>query len=140
MKKLYLFLILSLCMFILFACQSQEEKMTLLDNINSISVSESDGYGGINEEYFTTIDKDTFVSRFERVLKRTEGRKQNVDVENEKPDYDVLVQYKNGETHGLHLSLGDSGKKSRIMYIGHENNGFDISPEDTDILRAMLND
>lgn len=138
MKKKILSLTLSFCALLLFACQSQEEKMTMLDDISSISISESDGYGGINENYFATIDQDTLISKLEEIFKNAEGKKQKVDVDKDKPDYDILVRYKNGEDHLLHLVLGNTGEKSRVMYVGHENNGFDISPEDTKILRSIL--
>lgn len=138
MKKIILSLTLSLCALILFACQSQEKEMTMLDDISSISISKSNGYGGINENYIETIDKDTIISRFEETFKNAEGRKQKVDVDTEKPDYDILIRYKNGETHGLHLVLGKTGEKSRVMYFGHENNGFDISPEGTEVLKGVL--
>lgn len=139
MKKIILLLTLSFCALLLFACQSQNKQMTMLDDISSISIFESDGYGGINENFVTTIDKDTIISRFEEAFKDAEGRKQKVDVDTEKPDYDILIRYENGETHGLHLVLGNTGEKSRVMYVGHENNGFDISPEGTKGLRGVLN-
>lgn len=135
---MFLSLSLSFCALLLFACQSQEEEITLLDNISSISISESDGYGGVKENYFMTIDEDAILSKFEEVFKKAEGRKQKVDVVKEKPDYDILVRYKNSETHLLNLVLGDTGEKSRVMYVGHENTGFDLSAQDTDVLRGIL--
>ncbi|MYL58245.1 hypothetical protein GLW20_12085 [Virgibacillus halodenitrificans] len=138
MKKILLSFTLFFCALFLFACQSQEKQMTMLDGISSISVSESDGYGGINENYVTTIDKDTIISRFEEIFKNAEGKKQKVDVGTEKPDYDILIRYENGETHGLHLVLGNTREESRVMYVGHENNVFDISPEGTKVLRGVL--
>lgn len=142
---MFLSLSLSFCALLLFACQSQEEEMTLLDNISSISISESDGYGGVKENYFMTIDEDAILSKFEEVFKKAEGRKQKaesrkqkVDVVKEKPDYDILVRYKNSETHLLNLVLGNTGEKSRVMYVGHENTGFDLSAQDTDVLRGIL--
>ena len=138
LKKIFLLLTLPICTLLLFACQSQKEEMTLLDDISSISISESGGYGGMNENYSMTIDEDVHISKFEEVVKNAEGKKQKVDVYEEKPDYDILVRYHNGDTHGLHLVLENTGKKSRIMYIGHEQNGFDISPGDTKILRDIL--
>ncbi|MBM7600997.1 uncharacterized lipoprotein YehR (DUF1307 family) [Virgibacillus halotolerans] len=138
MRKMFLSLSLSFCALLLFACQSQEEEITLLDNISSISISESDGYGGVKENYFMTIDEDAILSKFEEVFKKAEGRKQKVDVVKEKPDYDILVRYKNSETHLLNLVLGDTGEKSRVMYVGHENTGFDLSAQDTDVLRGIL--
>ncbi|MFD2923175.1 hypothetical protein [Halobacillus naozhouensis] len=96
MKKILLLLSLSFCVSLLFACQSQEKEMTLLDDISSISISKSDGYGGINEDYFTTIDKDTLISKFEEALKNAEGKKQKGDVDSENPDYDILIRYEDG--------------------------------------------
>jgi len=87
-----------------------------------------------------TIDKKAFISVFEDVLTRAERKKQKVNVNEEKPDYDLLIHYENGETHGLHLVLGNKGEKSRIMYIGYENNGFELLSEDTTILRDLLED
>lgn len=138
MKRIFVLLTLSFYMFLLFACQSQDKEMTLLDNISSVSISESDGYGGMNENYFKTIDKDAFILEFESVLKNAKGKKQKVNVDKEKPDFDLLIRYENGETHGLHLVLGNTGETSRIMYIGHEDNGFDIYSEDTKVLKEML--
>ncbi|MCG1029396.1 hypothetical protein J5S49_13950 [Virgibacillus halodenitrificans] len=138
MKKITLSLTLFFCALLLFACQSQEKEMAMLDDISSISISKSSGYGGINENYITTIDKDSTISRFEEVLENAEGREQKVNVDTEKLDYDILIRYENGETHGLHLVLGYAGEKSRVMYVGHENNGFDISPEGTEVLKDVL--
>ncbi|MDX8047206.1 hypothetical protein SH601_14555 [Gracilibacillus sp. S3-1-1] len=138
MKKVLLLFSLSVCMLFLFACQSQEENITLLDNISTISISDSDGYGGINENYFTTIDRDTLIAKFENVLKSARAKKQKVDVTNEKPDYDVLIRYENGETHGLHIVLGDIGEESRVMYIGHENIGYNIPDKGTELLREIV--
>ncbi|MCF3943905.1 hypothetical protein [Oceanobacillus alkalisoli] len=138
MKKITLSLTLFFCALLLFACQSQEKEMTMLDDISSISISKSSGYGGINENYIATIDKDSTISRFEESLENAEAREQKVNVDTEKPDYDILIRYENGETHGLHLVLGNAGEKSRVMYVGHENNGFDISPEGTEVLKDVL--
>lgn len=138
MKKIILSLTLSFCGLLLFACQTQDKEMTMLDDISSVSIAESDGYGGINENYITTIDKDTIISIFEKAFENAEGRKQKVDVNTEKPDYDILIHYENGETNGLHLVLGNTGEMSRVMYVGHENNGFDISPESTKEIRGVL--
>ncbi|WP_198153600.1 hypothetical protein [Thalassobacillus sp. C254] len=82
--------------------------MMMLDDISSTSISKSSDYGGINENYIATIDNDTTISRFEEALKDAEGREQKVNVDTEKPDYDILIRYENGETHGLHLVLGNT--------------------------------
>ena len=133
-------LILTFCALVFSACQSQSEEMTLIDNITNISISESNGYGGVNESYFISIsqaDADA-ISDFEEVLKNVKAKKQKVDTVAAKPDYDILVRYENGETHGLHLLLRNDGDESEIMYIGHEENSYIISPEDTNKLKKLL--
>lgn len=136
MKRILLLITLSFCTLLLFACQAEE--MTVLDNVSFISISDSDGYGGINEVSSKTIDSDVQILQFESILKNAKGRKQKVGVVKEKPDYDIVVHYENDGTHLLHLVLGGIGEKSRVMYVGYEDNGFDISPEDTKVLKDIL--
>lgn len=112
--------------------------MTLLDDISSISISKSNGYGGINDDYLTTIEQDTLIEKFKKIIKNAEGKRKKVNVKNEKPDYDIVVDYGNDETHLLHLVLGNEGENSRVMYMGNEMNGFDISSKDTEVLRGIL--
>jgi hypothetical protein len=138
MKKFFSFLFLSFCTLVLVACQSPSEEMTLLGSVSDISISESNGYGGLNENYFISINEAEDISSFEDVLKNAKRIKQDVDMTNEKPDYDILIRYANGNTHGLHLVLGNKGEESRIMYIGNEKNGYIISPKDTDTLRKLF--
>ena len=136
--KLFLLLFLSFCTLSLSACQSQKEEMTLIDNVSSISISKSNGYGGLNKNYFISIKQGKLTSEFEEVLKDTKRIKQNVDVTNDKPDYDILVRYENGKTHLLHLVLGKEGEESNFMYVGYEKNGYIVSPEKSKVLRKML--
>lgn len=138
MKKLFLLLVLSFWTVSLSACESQKLEMTFLDNISTISISNSNGYGGLNENYFLSIKQDELTSEFEKVLKDTRRIKQNVDLINDKPEYDILIRYENGETHGLHLVLGNEGEESTFFYIGNEKNGYIVSPEKTKVLREML--
>jgi len=137
-KKLLLSLFLTFCSITLIACQSQNEEITLLDIVSDISISKSNGYGGLNESYFLTFNQEETISDFEEVLKNARGKKQKVDTVKDKPDYDILVRYENGETQGLHLLLGNVGEESIIMYIGYEENGYIVSPKDTNELRKLL--
>lgn len=133
MKKLLLF-----CTLTLFACQSQSEEMEVFDHISEISISNSNGYGGLNKNYVVSINQTEAILTFEEVLKNARGKNQNVDVTNGKPDYDILIRYENGDTNGLHLILGNTGAESIVMYIGHENTGYFISPEETNKIRELL--
>ena len=138
MKKLLLSLLLTFCGVTLIACQSQNEEMILLDSVSDISISKSNGYGGLNDSYILTINQKETISGFEKVLKNAKQKKQKVDTIKGKPDYDILVRYENGETHGLHLLLGNIEEESIIIYIGHEENGYIVSPKDTNELRKFL--
>ena len=97
-KKLLLSLLLTFCSVALIACQSQNEEMTLLESVSDISISKSNGYGGLNESFFLTINQEETISGFEEVLINAKGKKQKVDTVKDNPDYDILVLYENGET------------------------------------------
>lgn len=45
---------------------------------------------------------------------------------------------KMGKSTDYILCLEMQEKKSRVMYVGHENNGFDISPEGAGVLKNVL--
>ena len=138
MKKRLLSVLLAFCSVTLIACQSQNEEITSLDNVSDISISKSNGYGGLNENYILSINREEAISGFKEILKKAKGKNQDVDVINEKPDYDILIRYENGDTQGLHLLLGNAGDESVITYIGHENYGYIVSLEDTNELRKLL--
>ena len=121
---------------LLIGCQSSKEEMTLFDNITKVSISKSEGYGGLNENYFASLNKKEMISSFEEVMKS--AKRKNVDVNKEKPDYDILVQYEDGNTHGLHLLMGNEGEQSVFMYIGNEDTTFYVSPEGTKKLRQVI--
>ncbi|MBU8907525.1 hypothetical protein [Desertibacillus haloalkaliphilus] len=135
MKKIYRLFILAL---VLSACQSVHDEMIILDDVKKISISESGGYGGIHDNYFMTSSDKKVISHFEEVMKRARGVQHDVDVSNDKPDFDILVNYENGERHLLHLILGDEGQESIFMYVGYEKNGFYVSPEATKVLKDSL--
>ncbi|MRG86017.1 hypothetical protein [Salinibacillus xinjiangensis] len=138
MKKFLLVFLLGFCSFTLIACQSQMEEMTLLDSVSDISISKSNGYGGLNENYFVSINQEEDISTIEGILKNAKGVNGDVDVNNDNPDYDILVRYENGDTHGLHLVLGNEGEETIFMYIGDEKNGFTVSSEATKMLKSII--
>lgn len=70
----------------MFACQSQSEEMKLLGNLSEISISKSNGYGGLNENYFTSIHQAEALVVFKEVLQNAKEKNQNVKVTNGKPD------------------------------------------------------
>ncbi|RLL48408.1 hypothetical protein D8M04_03870 [Oceanobacillus piezotolerans] len=138
MKKLMLLLLIVFCGTTLMACQSLNKELRLFDNVSKISISNSNGYGGLNENYFDSIDQTEEVASFGNILKNTNVIYQKVDVKNEKPDYDILVQYENGDTHGLHLVFDNEREESIVTFIGHEEVVYIISSQDTIRLKELL--
>lgn len=138
MKKILLSLLFITCCFALTACQTQVKEMKPKDNITDISISISNGYGGLNEDYILLMDQENSISGFENVLQNAKKLSRDMYVANENPDYDLLIRYDNGETQGLHLLLGNTGEESVIMYIGHEKQGYIVSPKETKEIRKLL--
>ncbi|WP_062514459.1 hypothetical protein [Halobacillus sp. KGW1] len=118
------------------ACQSEDKQMELLGDVSLIEVSESRGYGGLNENHFTVLDQKETVSRFEEITEETVAVKQDIDVNGTKPDYDLLVRYENGETNGLQWKM--DGESSRLTYAGHESEAYELNAEETNQLLDML--
>ncbi|MEW9500943.1 hypothetical protein [Jeotgalibacillus marinus] len=138
MKKLLLLLLFSsLCAITFIGFQIYLNKeMTLLGTITEVSISESEGYGGINDNFFVSFKKTETVSNFEDIMKSAKRKRE--DVNREKPDYDILVQYQDDNYHLLHLLLGNEGEESAFMYMGYEHVYY-ITPDATKELRQIIN-
>ena len=109
--------------------------MSVLDNIEVISVSESEGYGGVNEDFFAVLKDDEVTSAFEEMMHGAKGRK----VGNRKaPDFDLLIQYEDGGSHLLHLHLGEEGEESSMSYVGHDDTAYFLDAQETNLLRKWI--
>jgi hypothetical protein len=141
MNKVILVMCIFVGMMIMAACQSgRSEKMVLLDEkISKVEISESDGLGGMNEEFLWSYQDKDALSVFEEAI--TSARKQPGKVDLTKPDFDLMVQYESDEEHlatrGLHLWLGDEGDISTFVYIG-DDTVYHTPPEVTKKLRGMI--
>ncbi|MCM3110746.1 hypothetical protein [Lederbergia lenta] len=130
-----------LCVAFLVGCQFHEiENMVLLDEkIAEVTISESNGFGGMNEEIIQSFTDKESIKTFKKAI--TTARKQvgNVDVSD--PQYDVMVKYTSKEgqlpTHGIHLWLGKENEKSMFMYIEDKEVYF-TSSKMTEKLRMLI--
>ena len=122
----------------MFSCQSQGQETELLYDVSSISASKSNGYGGINEKFFITFQKDSQKAQFAEIINNAKESKQRIDMVKKQPDFDILIRYEDGNTHGLNLILGDTEEKASFSYVGHENYSYNISARDTKLLRNLL--
>ena len=137
MKILYsLFLLVGL--FFIVGCQNTDgTTMVLLDEkVKEINVSKSNGVGDMNQNIILSFDDKESIKVFEKAIRT--AVKQQLNINESKPDYDVMVEYVGGfPTHAIHLWLGDEGEKSILMYmVGGET--YLTSSKATDQLRGLI--
>ena len=111
MKILYsLFLLAGLSLIV--GCQnSQGNTMVLLDEkVKEVNVSKSSGVGDMNQDIIFSFNDEKSIKVFEKAIKT--AVKQKSDINETKPNYDVMVEYDGGlPTHAIHLWLGEEGEK-----------------------------
>ena len=138
MKILYsLFLLAGLSLIV--GCQnSQGNTMVLLDEkVKEVNVSKSSGVGDMNQDIIFSFNDEQSIKVFEKAIKT--AVKQKSDINETKPDYDVMVEYDGGlPTHAIHLWLGEEGEKSILMYMVGEGETYVTSSKATDQLRELI--
>ena len=137
MKILYsLFLLAGLSLIV--GCQNSDgTTMVLLDErVKEINVSKSNGVGDMNQDIILSFDDKESIKVFEKAIRT--AVKQQSNINESKPDYDVMVEYVGGfPTHAIHLWLGDEGEKSILMYmVGGET--YLTSSKATDQMRELI--
>ena len=137
MKILYsLFLLAGLSLIV--GCQNSEgTTMVLLDEkVKEINVSKSNGVGDMNQDIILSFDDKESIKVFEKAIRT--AVKQQSNINESKPDYDVMVEYDGGfPTHAIHLWLGEEGEKSILMYmVGGET--YLTSSKATDQMRELI--
>ncbi len=138
MKVLYPLLLLVGLSFSAGCENNQENTMVLLDEkIKEINISKSNGIGDMNQEIILSFDDKESIKVFEKVIRTAVKQQSNVD--ETKPDYDVMVEYEGGlPTHAIHLWLGEEDEKSTLMYMVGEGETYLTSSKSTDQLRELI--
>jgi hypothetical protein len=138
MKILYfLFLLAGLSLIV--GCQnSQGNTMVLLDEkVKEVNVSKSSGVGDMNQDIIFSFNDEKSIKVFEKAIKA--AVKQQSDIDETKPDYDVMIEYDGGfPTHAIHLWLGEEDEKSTLMYMVGEGENFVTSSKATNQLRELM--
>ncbi|MCK0470243.1 hypothetical protein [Halalkalibacter sp. APA_J-10(15)] len=128
-------------LFLLSGCFSSDSTMSLLDEeVIAIGISESKGFGGINEDILILIDEQDELDTLMHIIET--ARKENeIKMTDVQPEFDLLIEYSEVDgtfpTHGLHVIIGMDGEKSILYYIGDET-AYVTSEEDTSVMREML--
>lgn len=138
MKFLYSFLLLAGFSFIV-GCQNSEENMMVLldEKIKQINISKSSGVGDMNQDILFTFNDEQSIKAFEKAIKS--AVKQQTDINETNPDYDLMVEYEGGlPTHAIHLWLGEENEKSTLMYMVGEGETYVTSSKYTDQLRELI--
>lgn len=124
---------------LIIGCQSsQANTMDLLDaSIKEINISPSKGTGDINQDIMFSFLDAQAVEVWETAI--TTAVKQNSDVIDTTPDYDVVVEYNEGyPAHAMHLWLGQENEKSTLMYLAEEDGPYLTSAALTNQLRKLI--
>ncbi|KOP81151.1 hypothetical protein AMS60_00690 [Bacillus sp. FJAT-21945] len=141
MKAIFSILSIICAAIIMAACQTQQaETMVLLDEkISEVKISESEGFGGMNEDIILSFKDKKSLDIFEKAI--TTASKQPGKADISEPEYDVMVEYESNEgeltTHGIHLWLGKENEKSTFMYIT-DDSVYLTSPQMTEKLRKLI--
>ena len=138
MKRLYSSILVA-GLSLLVGCQnSAENTMVLLDEkVKEVNVSKSGGIGDMNQDMIFSFDDKESIQVFEKAIRT--AVKQQLNINELKPDYDVMIEYDGGfPTHAIHLWLGEEGEKSTLMYMVGEGETYLTSLKATDQIRKLI--
>ncbi|WP_018922769.1 hypothetical protein [Salsuginibacillus kocurii] len=110
--------------------------MEILDEIEAISISHSIGYGGVNSDFFAEVTEADDIQLFKTAMVEAERAEGIAEDFQAMPDYDLLIEYENGETHLLNVLLGDVHEPMALVYVGHEHNVFFVQQGESEALLA----
>ncbi|MCU9614858.1 hypothetical protein OEV98_15040 [Caldibacillus lycopersici] len=97
-------------------CSTDNQMVLLEEEISSIDVAISNGAGEMNEDIMHTFNDSESILLFETAI--TSAKRGESNVVSTKPDYDVVVNYRNGSpSHAIHIWLGEKNEKSTLMYM-----------------------
>ena len=137
--KVLCFLLMLIGFSFIVGCQNnQENTMILLDEkVKEIKVSKSNGFGDMNQDIILSFDDKQSIKVFEKAIRT--AVKQQSNINETKPDYDVMVEYDGGfPIHAIHLWLGEEDEKSTLMYMVGEGETYLTSAKATDQIRELV--
>ena len=91
----------------------------------------------MNQDIILSLNDKQSIKAFEKAIRT--AVKQQSDINETKPDYDVMVEYDGGfPTHAIHLWLGEENEKSTLMYMVGEGETYLTSSKTTNQLRELI--
>lgn len=111
-------------------------KFQVEGGIAKVSLSKSESFGQVNEDFSAEIDDKEKVELVQNAILHAEKQPGIVDMA--ASDYDMKVTYEDGGTQGYHLWLGKKGQKSTIMRVDDTHRIYTVSKEMTELLLTTL--
>lgn len=137
MKKYLLILIAVLLVpAVAIGCQSEAESVLEYQDISKVSISESNGFGKVNPDFFETYQDQETLSIFTDLLKNASQDEGIVDMI--EPEYDLEILYEDETIQGFHLWVGEDGARSTLMNVDDTHTTYTVSAEFTNKLIDLL--
>ncbi|WP_128895421.1 hypothetical protein [Longirhabdus pacifica] len=136
-KMVWLIFSVAITSVMLLGCQSDEDSFALKnENVSSVSVSESTGFGEVNPDFFMTYEEGDVLETFKQIISSAVQEPGIVDIS--LSGYDMQYMYEDGTTQGYHLWINEAGEKSIIMNVENSNITYTVSEEMTSQLRELM--
>jgi hypothetical protein len=135
MKRVIIFVLVIVAV-ILTGCSDSNRMATSEKAIQEVSVSRSEGYGGLNGAFFWNADSLHEMKLFEEMI--SSARKEEVKAGN--PAYDVLLNYGEGKSGGerlIHITESDDGRWL-LTYDGHEDKTYAATKESAQKVQDLI--
>ena len=113
-------------------CQSQNMAIDHGNEIDAIEISESSGFGGMNENFSMSFEDSENIEVFLTLMEN--ATEEDVDIN--APDYDMKITYEDGANKGIHLSQHE--EQIVLMFIGHEEDTYISTPEDSEKVENLI--
>ncbi|CAG9620320.1 hypothetical protein [Sutcliffiella rhizosphaerae] len=136
MRYIRLYILSLVLTSLLIGCQNNQVNLLGSQDITSVSISASTGFGTTNTEFFVTYSDEISLTFFEQLLAQATKESGSVNMPN--PEYDMEVLYMEDENVTYHLWVGDSGHNSTIMKAEDTHTIYTISEDFTLQLIEMI--
>lgn len=146
MKKTLLIIFVTILSTLFTGCSSKVSNTDVLlsettslhnDEVITISVAESYGFGAFNKEYFAIFNDKESINTLENIIHKASKNFGIANMTN--PEYEITVKYANGESEILYLWLGDENLHSTLMYVTDTHTIYTVNKSMNSELNSLLN-
>ncbi|SRR5690554_6062231 len=132
MRKTLTVIFIIIPLIVIAACQSNSQH----DEIVKMSISNSNGIGQVNTDFFTEYEDEETIQIIEDIISTASKVDGIVDMID--PEYDLEITYANGDKEGIHIWMGEQGERGTIMYVDNTHTIYYVSEEDKKQLLDLI--